>query len=324
VLVCTNGVEEMAKPTTWASGREFERDVIKIARMLWPNAGVNGAVIVDGRERDGVFVTEEAIHIVECTMWRTKAKAVDDIDKSVKLARSLKRQFPDKPAQCWFVTADEPTPDQRTVAQSQREARVNALSYDSFRGRLIDASSYLNIRREYAFGSARNLRDGSAQINRNEYVDLDLLRISDSSALSVDKIANKIIFGQLKRVVLLGDFGAGKSMTLREMYMLAHDAYGKGRTARFPVYINLRDHSGQQDPIEVIERHARKIGFNPPHHLVRAWRSGYVFLILDGFDELSSSGWLAFNTRLGHESVSGGYEPRADASHNPFYGTSIG
>lgn len=53
------------------------------------------------------------------------------------------------------------------------------------------------------------------------------------------------------------------------------------------MYLNLRDHYGQTDPAEIIERHARIIGFEHPSHLVRAWRAGYVLLLLDGFDEVT-------------------------------------
>lgn len=288
----------MGKPTVWVSGGDFERDVTRIARALWPNAGIGGALVLNGRERDGVYITEDAVHLVECTTSRTMQKAVDDINKSVKLSRDLRRQHPDKAVQCWFITADEPTPDQRSVATKVKEVRVHAVSYDIFRTRLINASSYLAHRRDYAFGSARNLSDGSAKINRSEYVELDLLRLADSALFSTKDISEYMLLSGMKRIVILGDYGAGKSMTLHEIYLKVADAYSQGRTPLFPVYINLRDHSGQQEPVEVLERHARRVGFDPPHHLVRAWRAGFVVLILDGFDELSTTGWIAFNRRL--------------------------
>lgn len=288
----------MFQPTVWKSETDFERDVIRIGRSIWPNANVAGPVVMDDRERDGVFVTEEAVHIIECTTSRTKQKAIDDIDKSIKLARSLRKQFADKPIQCWFITSDEPTADQNAVVIGRKEFPVRAESYMTFRNRLIDANTYLNLRREYAFGSARNMKDGSARIDRDEYIPLDLLRINDSSVWSIGKIVDELLAGRLKRALLLGDFGAGKSMSLREIYLGMVDAYNEGRSSRFPVYINLRDHSGQPEPIEILERHARRIGFGSPNHIVRAWRAGYIVLVLDGFDELSSTGWMAFNARL--------------------------
>lgn len=45
----------------FASDREFEDEVRRIARLLWPGAEFDGAAIEDGRERDGIFETEEFV-----------------------------------------------------------------------------------------------------------------------------------------------------------------------------------------------------------------------------------------------------------------------
>ena len=291
----------MATPppsTHWADPKQYEHDVIRIARALWPTAEVGGSIVVDGRERDGLFVTEEVVHIVECTTRRDKQKAVEDIEKSIKLGRSLRVTYPTHSVQCWFVTAQEPTPDQQAIAKSKKEFLVKAVSYNTFRSRLIDADAYLNTRHEYAFGSARNLRDGSSKLGLKDYVDLDILCLNDSTIWSVEKIGRAIHGDKFRRTILLGDYGAGKSMTLRELYLNLVTAYNAGKSSAFPAYLNLRDHGGQTDPTEILERHGRKIGFPHPDHLVRAWRAGYVILLLDGFDELSSTGWMAFNRRL--------------------------
>ena len=42
------------------------------------------------------------------------------------------------------------------------------------------------------------------------------------------------------------------------------------------------------NPAEIMGRHANTIGFPSPTHLIRAWRAGYVHLIIDGFDEIST------------------------------------
>ena len=89
---------------------------------------------------------------------------------------------------------------------------------------------------------------------------------------------------------MLADYGSGKSMTLREIYRELRRRYHTRRTSRFPIYLNLRDHFGQTKPTEVLERHGRRVGFANPSHLVRAWRSGYVILLIDGFDELTTLG----------------------------------
>ena len=61
----------------FASDKDFEDEVRRIARLLWPSAEFGGASMEEGRERDGVFETEEFIHILECTTSRSKRKAVE-------------------------------------------------------------------------------------------------------------------------------------------------------------------------------------------------------------------------------------------------------
>ncbi len=54
---------------------DFEKEVIKIAGHLWPEAFGGGSEIVNGSERDGIFVTEDSVQLIECTISRTKDKA---------------------------------------------------------------------------------------------------------------------------------------------------------------------------------------------------------------------------------------------------------
>ena len=95
-----------------------------------------------------------------------------------------------------------------------------------------------------------------------------------------------------KRYVFIAEYGVGKSMLLREVYYRLREEYLQKKTLRFPVFINLRDHMGQKDAVELIERHARSIGLREPSQLVRAWRAGYINLLVDGFDELGTRGWV--------------------------------
>lgn len=88
------------------------------------------------------------------------------------------------------------------------------------------------------------------------------------------------------RAVLVGDFGAGKSTSLHSIYRQGTQGHRKG-TARLPLVLNLRDHTGQKNAVEAIERHARNIGYPSPAKLVAAFWAGEVSLLLDGFDELA-------------------------------------
>lgn len=58
----------------WTDPHDFEDEVRRIARELWPAAAFGGSLIVDGRERDGIFETEEFIHVIEATLLRTQRR----------------------------------------------------------------------------------------------------------------------------------------------------------------------------------------------------------------------------------------------------------
>ncbi|MBN1886478.1 MAG: NACHT domain-containing protein [Thermoflexales bacterium] len=266
----------------------FEDEVRRIARHLWPEAEFDGSRIISGRECDGVFITEDCIHLIEATTSRQRAKARGDAKKLDGLAKQFQRRYSDKAVKCWFITQQEPTGDQREEVR-QFKGSVVPLSFAHFQSRLIDTKSYLSARNNYSFGSVRDPETDSLNPTV-EYVPLDLVETGSSNLWSVGEICNRLVSGG--RVLLLGDYGAGKSMTMREIYFELRKRHHKGHIPQFPVYLNLRDHIGQINPAEVLERHARNIGFASHSHLVRAWRAGYAILLLDGFDEISILGWV--------------------------------
>lgn len=272
---------------------EFEDEVRRIARLLWPIAEYGGAVMDDGRERDGVFISDEYVHLIECTVSRSKAKATEDGEKLARLYRKMQAKHPDKFVKGWFVTFQEPSAEQRTEIQKHRE-KIVAVSFDQFRSKLVDARTYLQARQSYPFGSVRDPETGSAHIQL-DYVPLGILDRSGKTH-SVTQMGKAL--GTGSRFVLLGDYGAGKSSTKRELFFSAARRFWTSKTLKFPILLNLRDHHGQSEPTEALERHARRVGFPDPSHLVRAWRAGYTILLLDGFDEIATAGWAGRTKKL--------------------------
>ncbi len=285
--------------TDFENGPDFENEVRRIARALWQSHLSDGAIMEDGRERDGVFITEEMVHILECTTSRKKDKAEEDIKKLLSLAKTYKSKYPMKGIKCWFVTLEEPTADQRSTVEPKDRDNVVIISCQAFKSQLIEANSYLDDRYKYRFGSMRNMFEdvnvGNESKRDFKFVELDII---DNNGIiwGVNHISKGIETG--KRLVMLGDYGAGKSTTMREVYINLLKAFRKNQTFKFPILLNLRDHHGQTNPAEALERHARNIGFKSPHHLVRAWRSGYGILMLDGFDEIATAGWAGKTKKL--------------------------
>lgn len=266
---------------------QFEADVRRIAAELFPAAMHGGASIVAGRERDGVYETEECVHIVEATMNMTKDKAEYDVEKTARLAQEYRQKKPTKAVKGWFICSSEPTAHQLDAVRRLGKGFVHGMSFTAFQQRLIDVAGYISQCRKHSFGSARN-PDTDSNDNLDEYVEVAAKQRDSREGHNARELASSIQLG--KRIILLGDYGTGKSMMLREIFRLLSADYYSRRTMAFPIYINLRDHQGQDDVEEILERHARKIGFGSPHHLVRAWRAGYVHLLLDGFDEFTPLG----------------------------------
>lgn len=164
---------------------------------------------------------------------------------------------------------------------------ITILSFHQFQSRLVKATDYLELRKSSRFGSIADPKTGGIGDDL-PYVEIDLIAPKSGKLYKVSDIAEQVASGG--RFCLFGDFGIGKSMTLRELYRKLAARYHKGETTQFPLYLNLREHHGQALPVEIIERHARLIGFSSPSQIVRAWKSGYCTLLLDGFDEISSLG----------------------------------
>lgn len=266
--------------------KDFENEVRRIARAKWPCAEFSGAEMLDGRERDGVFETEESVNYLEATVSSGSGKAKDDTRKLFKAIAEHNRKGTLKVAIGWFVTKNEPTADQRKEVQEIGKGQVRAVSFSQFQQSLIDVRAYLSARSNHSFGSVQDFTSSSLTPSV-PFVELGLSSML-GQALSVREVIEQLLVG--KHFAITGQYGAGKSMTLREIFVRLHDKYVKGVTPKFPVYINLREHSGQRDPVEILERHARSIGFESPPSLIRAWRAGFVILLADGFNEIASLG----------------------------------
>ena len=195
----------------------------------------------------------------------------------------------------WFVTRDEPTADQREAVRLHGKSQVKAVSFSQFQQALVDVPQYFSKRENHFFGSISDPATGDIKTNIS-YIPLDLTLLGSGDLIDIEALALGISSGE--SFTLLGDYGAGKSMTLRQIYFRLRDSYRNGGTPKFPIYLNLREHSGQDDPSEVLERHARRLGFDKPHSLVSAWRAGFALLILDGFDEVTTLGVSAARTKL--------------------------
>lgn len=277
----------MSQKSERAINDDFENEVRRIARAKWPSAQYAGAMMKDGRERDGVFETEESIHFIEATVSANATKARDDTKKMFRAIAEHNKTNSLKVAVGWFITKGEPTADQRKEVQEHGKGQVRAVSFSQFQQSLVDVRGYLAVRKQHGFGSVQDFSSGE-KAPSVPFIEIGLSsKVSDESYF-VEDLLQAVLEG--KHFAVTGQYGAGKSMTLREIFFRLEAKYIRGETAKFPVYVNLREHSGQRNPVEILERHARSIGFESPSSLIRAWRAGFVILLADGFDEITSLG----------------------------------
>lgn len=276
------------------TGPQFEDEVRNIARSLFSNNLGQGSQMVDGRERDGVFFNGDFYTVVEATTQRTKEKAEADGRKTHELVTKLRQAG--NMARGFLVTLHEPTTDQKDVIKAKKWDRTTKIiSFDELRSLLFDALGYINNREKKRFGSVYDHVDGTFEIPLSDFVEPTVTHIGSADSISFADTANGIRNGN--RTVLIAEYGVGKSMLVRHLF---HDLVRTIRTKghfRTPIAVNLRDHLGQSDPIELLERHARANAANP-QNLVAAWNAGYVDLLIDGFDELSTRGWTGDIKRL--------------------------
>lgn len=271
------------------SPAEFEASVRHVARQLYRHAHTTGSVMLDGRERDEIIDTSTELIVVEATQSRKLAKAENDLNKSIDLVKKLKstHRFSDYNFRIMLVTAEDPTADQAEHVKSAKAGcPKEIISFTALFSRLFDARHYIRVRGDHSFGSVRNLADETDyKVPASDFISTALSREGAGESIHASNLAGRLEDGG--RYVIYGDYGSGKSMTLRDIYFRARDSFIKKHHLLCPIYLNLREHIAQSQPDEALYRHAEKVGFPEAHSLISAWRAGFVMLFLDGFDELT-------------------------------------
>lgn len=267
----------------------FERIVLAICRQVFDHKEFEENYLVDGIEHDGIYVGEFDVNIVEITVSKKEGKAQSDLSKLKKRIEGLQRIYAGKKnIRGWFITRYPLSPEQRKRLQEYPKNIIVHQDYHEFVGRLVDSKKYLSARSNYQFGSALNLFTEGHQFEQDLFVELPLRELLQKDRkISLGQLIRECLKGTARRVLLTGDFGSGKSMHLRELFVALSKNHINGREDRFPIAINLRDCSQLESPDEAIRRHADRIGTPEiAEDLIRAWRAGFATVLLDGFDEL--------------------------------------
>lgn len=97
-------------------------------------------------------------------------------------------------------------------------------------------------------------------------------------------------------MVLLGEFGTGKSRCLKEVFDNLIKSDGKFA----PMAINLRDNWGIGSMSLMVRSHLEGLGLGDEvaGSVLKSVRSGNHAVLLDGFDEIGSQSWSGEASRL--------------------------
>lgn len=276
---------------------EFEAEVRRIAEVIWnldpgecqPNHYSDNPIV---KELDGLARLRDCTHLLMVTTSTKLDKVKGDVKKLGAAEAVEKKTNPT--ISKWLITQKQL--DAEHIAHA-RKNNVQALTFEQFQRRFFDGRIYLSKRSVAAFGSARDPHTDSVTIGDDAYVPLPMRivhtnighlkkQIVNTPPINIQGIATQILEGNT--VILVAPFGSGKSLTTREIFKELGARHKKDPTIKAPVTLNLREHWGQDYSDEMLERHARSIGYTPREDLVIAWRAGMTDLLLDGFDEVAS------------------------------------
>ena len=168
------------------------------------------------------------------TEERDANKVRKDVVK-LQTARAAFLQQKQSYPRCYCVVNGDIT---RAMRDAGTPHRINVLSFAEFTAIFFDFQKYKFARDRAAFGSAINTVTGQKDDRR--YIPVTYLIDGTSNAQTLKEIAELLIDG--KRLVLLGEYGTGKSRCYGELFKLLESE----ATTRnlYPLALNLRESWG--------------------------------------------------------------------------------
>lgn len=281
---------------TWQRTEDLIR---KIAKAKW-NTECNKMNIA-GVEIDGVVIIDnESYVLIEMTENNTLSKVREDILK-LRLAKN-KLKDDDIIAKCYIVINGNVTP---TMIETGKASKINVMSIEDFINEIIGYNDYITNRKDRPFGSCINIGDTISE--KVEYIPVKyeeyIVRKDDQSSnkkpkrkfvlkkkcdIFIDRIF-ELLHSQ-KKVILLGEFGTGKSRCIKELFQQFTTNAQVDR--KYPIAINLRDCGGLKDAEEIFRRHYNNLGLSSKvDSIIKLWKNENFTIFLDGFDEVSTQIW---------------------------------
>jgi hypothetical protein len=262
--------------------RSFEQRVRDLAALNF-NRPVSKRTI-NGVNLDAfVDISEHECALIEITTERNLDKIRTDVNRLVLVKRNLEEKE-HKFCRVYIVMEKEPTSGMIEAGSAYGIKVVSSLQFErSF----FDYRSYANARHSLAFGSAVNPLTGEP--DKTEFIPVSYIFEKPEADDGVDRLARLLQNG--RKIVLLGEFGSGKSRCIKEVFSRLSTA---DQPESYFLAIDLRTTWGLQSSDEIIRRHMAKIGLSgETDKIIRAFNQGHVGVLLDGFDEVAAQSWSA-------------------------------
>lgn len=268
----------------WAT---FEDRVREIAGYIWNRPCTPARV--GGVNIDGVTELEQEIHCyIEITEECKLNKVREDI---IKLRTAKSSAFAKGiMARCFCVINGNIT---NAMKEAGKDHHIHVLSIGDFTKQFFDFSNYSAARLSAPFGSSIDPLTG--ETDTTKYVPVRYIVDGKKDDISASDIANYLRKG--KNVILLGEYGSGKSRCIREVFKeLGSDAVD---SFCYPIAIDLRKSWGLRQSGELIRRHFSELGLDGMEpSAIRAFKAGSLAILLDGFDEIGSQAWSHDSSKL--------------------------
>ncbi|WP_341916598.1 hypothetical protein [Polaromonas sp. YR568] len=259
------------------SWRNLEQYVRHLGQILWHKPLLPERI--DGVNFDGVArLSDEEIVLVEITEEHNLEKVRAD---TAKIA-AVKMQFAAQSivARAFIVLKEEPTPGMLDIGKANK---IHVLSVRSFAQQAFDFNAYESLRSASPFGSA--IDPATGQSDSNTYIPVTYLVNDSGKTFGVRDICDNL--SRRNRLVLLGEYGTGKSRCVREVFQIISKEF-KSASA-YPLAINLREHWGALSGVEIIAGHFQRLGLSGSvDRAMQLLKAGSILLLLDGFDEVGT------------------------------------
>ncbi|MBX8494024.1 NACHT domain-containing NTPase [Pseudomonas cichorii] len=259
------------------SWKKLEDHAREIASIIWHKPAKPDRI--DGVNFDAVIrLSDEEVVLIEITEEHSLEKIRTDVAKIVPVKFNLMGQG--VLAKSYIVLREEPTQGMLDIGKPQK---VNVVSIKTFANLVFNYSNYISLRNSSSFGSAIDPRTGEP--DRHEYISVNYVDDTKRKVLNVQDICDRLTKGE--NIVLLGDYGTGKSRCVREAFQFLSEKAEGG--ASVVLAINLKEHWGAASAAEIIAGHLQRLGLSGLiDRVMQLLSAGHILLLLDGFDEVGS------------------------------------